>query len=96
MTTNPHHGDPDYLMLASSVSDPNKIAGAIAHQIRRHGRANLQAIGAAAVNQAVKGIAVARGFIAPSGRDLITTPGLVDIDVDGAERTAVRFRVELR
>ena len=75
-------------------SDPNKVAGALAGTIREQGRAEMQPIGAGALNQAIKSIAIARGFLAPSGVDLVCYPAFVDVEVDGNERTAIRLFVE--
>ena len=77
-------------------SDPNKVAGALAGTIREQGRAEMQTIGAGALNQAIKSIAIARGFLAPSGVDLVCYPAFVDVEVDGNERTAIRLFVEPR
>ena len=78
----------------SSKSNPNSVAGAIAATIREDGKAEIQAVGAGAINQAVKGIAVARGFVAPQGIDLICIPAFKTIEIDGEERTAISFIVE--
>ena len=75
-------------------SDPNKVAGALAGTIREQGKAEMQTIGAGALNQAIKSIAIARGFLAPSGVDLVCYPAFVDVEVDGNERTAIRLFVE--
>ncbi len=83
-------------LKVASDSDPNSVAGALAGLIREEGSAEMQAIGAGAINQAVKAIAIARGYVAPSGVDLIAVPGFVDIEIDNEERTAIRFRVEPR
>jgi stage V sporulation protein S len=56
----------------------------------------LLAIGAGAINQAVKAIAIARGFVAPSGMDLICIPAFTDIMIDGEERTAIKLIIEPR
>lgn len=56
----------------------------------------MQAIGAGAVNQAVKAVAIARGFVAPSGVDLICVPAFIDITIDGEQRTAIKFIVQPR
>ena len=77
----------------AAKSDPNSVAGAIANEFREKGEVNLQAIGAGAVNQAVKAIAISRGFLAPRGVDLVCIPGFVDIEIDGEERTAIKFIV---
>ncbi|WP_416825758.1 stage V sporulation protein S [Ectobacillus polymachus] len=79
---------------ASSV--PNSVAGALAGVIRERGSAEMQAIGAGALNQAVKAVAIARGFVAPSGLDLICVPAFTDIVIDGEERTAIKIIVEPR
>lgn len=64
--------------------------------LRERGNAEIQAIGAGAVNQAVKAVAIARGFVAPAGVDLICVPAFTDIVIDGEERTAIKFIVEPR
>ncbi len=84
------------MLKVRSQSDPNKVAGALAGTIREQGRAELQTIGAGALNQAVKSIAIARGFLAPSGIDLVCYPAFVDVEIDGQERTAIRLVVEPR
>ena len=83
-------------LIVSSKSNPNKVAGALAGAIREEGRAELQTIGAGSLNQAVKAIAITRGFVAPSGVDLICIPAFLDIDLDGEERTAIKLIVEPR
>ena len=82
------------VLKVSSKSNPNSVAGALAGTIREKGRAELQTIGAGALNQAVKSVAIARGFLAPSGIDLICRPAFVDIMIDGQERTAIKLCVE--
>ncbi len=85
----------DVLMI-SAKSNPNSIAGALAGVIRERGVAEMQAIGAGALNQAVKAVAIARGFVAPSGIELICIPAFTDIVIDGEERTAIKLIVEPR
>ena len=80
----------------SSKSSPNAIAGAIAGTIKEQKRAELKAIGAGALNQAIKGIAIARGFVAPSGKNLICIPAFSDIVIDGEERTAIKLIIEAK
>jgi len=82
------------VLRVSSRSDPNAVAGALAGTIREQGKAEMQTIGAGALNQAVKSIAIARGFLAPSGIDLICRPAFVDVEIDGNERTAIKLFVE--
>lgn len=84
------------IFRVKTASSPPKVAGAIAGIIREHGRCELQAIGAGAVNQTVKAIGIARGYLAPAGMDIIAIPGFLDLDLDGEERTAIRFVVEPR
>jgi stage V sporulation protein S len=83
-------------LKVASNSNPKAVAGALAGVIREKGKVELQAIGAAAVNQAIKAIAIARGYISPSGVDLICVPAFTDIDIEGEERTAIKFIVEPR
>ena len=81
-------------LKVSASSKPNAVAGSIANVIREHGKAEVQAIGAGAINQAVKAIAIARGFVAPSGIDLICIPGFSETEIDGEVMTVIRFIVE--
>lgn len=80
----------------SAKSSPNSVAGAIAGYIKEKGRVELQTIGAGAVNQAVKAIAIARGFVAPLGIDLICIPAFDEIMLDGEEKTCIKLIVEPR
>lgn len=84
------------VLKVKSTSDPNKVAGALAGTIREIGKAEVQTIGAGALNQAIKSLAIARGFLAPSGIDLVCYPAFVDVDIDGSERTAIRLFIEPR
>jgi stage V sporulation protein S len=81
-------------LRVSSKSKPNTVAGAIAGVIREQGLVEVQTVGAGALNQAIKAVAIARGFLAPSGIDLVCTPSFSDIDIDGNERTAIRLLVQ--
>ena len=84
------------LLKVSSKSRPNSVAGAIAGVIRTDGRVQVQTIGAGALNQAIKGIAIARGFIAPTGQELACIPFFKDIEVNGEIKTAMVITVESR
>lgn len=84
------------VLKVSAKSVPNSVAGALAGVIREKGFAEIQAIGAGALNQSIKAIAIARGFVAPSGIDLICIPAFTDIEIDGEERTAIKLIVEPR
>ena len=80
----------------SSKSNPNSVAGALANVFREKGIVEVQAIGAGALNQAIKGVAIARGFVAPSVKNLVCTPAFIDISIDGEERTALKLIVEAK
>ncbi|MDD3776484.1 MAG: stage V sporulation protein S [Actinomycetota bacterium] len=84
------------LLKVSSNSKPNSVAGAIAGVIRSEGQVQIQTIGAGALNQTIKGIAIARGFIAPTGQDLVCIPFFKDIEVNGEIKTAIVITVEPR
>ena len=87
----PGQGNNPHLFKVASTSNPASVAGAIAGTIRERGRCEMQAIGAGAINQAVKAIAIARGYVAPAGIDLVFIPAFLDITVAGEERTAIKF-----
>lgn len=84
------------VLKVSAQSKPKSVAGALAAVLREKGSAEVQAVGAGAVNQAVKAIAIARGYVAPNGIDLVAVPAFHEIDIEGEERTAIRFIVEPR
>lgn len=87
---------PVELLKVSSRSSPNSVAGALAGVIRQEGAAQIQVIGAGALNQAIKAVAIARGYVAPSGIDLVCVPTFADVEIDGEGRTAIRLAVENR
>ena len=80
----------------SSKSNPNSVAGALANVFREKSSVEMQAIGAGALNQAIKAIAIARGFVAPSGKNLVIIPAFSDITIDGAEKTAIKLIIEAK
>lgn len=80
----------------SSKSNPNSVAGALANVFREKSSVEMQAIGAGALNQAIKAIAIARGFVASSGKNLVCIPAFTDILIDSEERTAIKLIVEAR
>ncbi len=82
------------VLKVSSKSNPNAVAGALAGIIREQGAVEVQTVGAGALNQAIKAIAIARGFVAPSGIELMCVPAFADIEINGEERTAIRLLVE--
>lgn len=89
------HKNGEVLKVAAK-SSANSVAGALAGVIRENGRAEMQTIGAGAVNQAMKAIAIARGYLAPTGYDLICVPVFYDVMIDGADRTAMKLLVMRR
>jgi stage V sporulation protein S len=84
------------VLKVSSQSKPKLVAGALAAVLRDRGTVEVQAVGAGAVNQAVKAIAIARGFVAPNGIDVVSVPAFSDVTIEGEERTAIKFKVEAR
>ena len=84
------------IIKVAARSRSTAVAGAIAGVIRERGRAEVQAIGAGAVNQAVKAAAIARGYLELDGIDTVCIPCFVEVDIDGQERTAVKLTIEPR
>ncbi len=84
------------VLKVSSKSNPNAVAGALAGVLRQSGAVEVQVVGAGALNQAIKAIAIARGFVTPSNIDLVCVPTFADIEIDGESRTAIRLSVEDR
>lgn len=84
------------VLKVSSKSKPNSVAGALANAFKTTQAVEIQAIGAGAINQAIKSIAIARGYVAPTGKDLICIPAFSDIIIEGEERTAIKLIVEHR
>ncbi len=81
------------LIRVSARSRSTAVAGAIAGVMREHGYAEVQAIGASAVNQAIKAVAIARGYLEEDHFDLAVVPSFTEVDIDGNERTAIRLSV---
>jgi stage V sporulation protein S len=84
------------VLKVSSRSNPNSVAGALAGVVRHAGVVEVQVVGAGALNQAIKAVAIARGFVAPSNIDLVCVPTFADIEIDGQGRTAIRLTIEDR
>ncbi|MCX6808684.1 MAG: stage V sporulation protein S [Candidatus Berkelbacteria bacterium] len=84
------------MINVSAKSNPNKVAGALAGQIRmsKDHSVEMRTIGAGALNQAVKALAIARGFMAPAEVDLVMRPAFIDVEIGGVTRTAIRHMVE--
>ena len=84
------------VLKVSAKSNPNSVAGALAGIVREKNGAEIQAIGAGAINQSIKAVAIARGFMAPSGIELVVIPAFTDLEIDGEERTAIKLIVQPR
>ncbi|MBX3014561.1 MAG: stage V sporulation protein S [Caldilineaceae bacterium] len=81
------------LIRVSAQSRSTAVAGAIAGVMREQEQAEMQAIGASAVNQAIKAVAIARGYLEQDGIDLVIVPTFTEVDIEGNERTAVRIAI---
>lgn len=84
------------VIKVSAASRTSAVAGAIAGVVREHKRAEVQAIGAGAVNQAIKATAIARGYLHEDGLDVICIPEFTSVEIEGKERTAIKLTVEPR
>ena len=84
------------ILKVSAGSNPKSVAGALAAVVRENTSVELQAVGAGAVNQSIKAIAIARGYVAPNGINLVCIPAFSEIVIDGEERTAIRLIVQPR
>jgi stage V sporulation protein S len=84
------------VIKVSGTSRTSAVAGAIAGVVRERKRAEVQAIGASAVNQAVKALALAKSFLVKDGYNIVCIPEFVDVDIEGKVRTAIKFTVEPR
>jgi len=102
---NNHHAEETYdgdggqtgeVLKVSARSRPSAVAGAIAGVVREAGRAEVQAIGAGATNQAVKAVAIARDYLRETGIEAICLPAFIDVTIDNEDRTAIRLVVEPR
>lgn len=82
------------ILKVSSKSNPNSVAGAIAGFIKDNKRVEIQAVGAGALNQAVKAIAISRGFVAPTGVNLVCIPAFAVVQVEGEDRTGIKLIVK--
>jgi len=83
-------------MKVSAHSSARSVAGAFAGDVRQHGRAEASVVGAGALNQAVKGIAIARTLLAEQGVDLVCVPAFTELQIDGERRTGIHLVVEVR
>ena len=85
----------EFLKVAAR-SRSSAVAGAIAGVVRTSSQVEVRAIGAGAVNQAIKAVTLARGYLALDGIDIVCVPDFLDTIIDGQERTVLRITVESR
>ena len=84
------------IIKVRAVSRTAAVAGAIAGIFRDMKHAEVQAIGAGAVNQAVKAMVLAKNFLAQDGIDVVFTPEFVNVEIDGKVRTAIKFVIDIK
>ena len=82
------------ILKVSTKSNPNSVAGALANLLKEHRQVEMDTISAGALNQAIKAIAIARGFVAPIGIELFCIPAFMELMIDGQQRTAIKLIVE--
>ena len=83
------------LLKVSAKSNPSKVAGALANVLKEKNKVEMQMVGAGALNQAIKSIIICRGFLAPSGKNIICVPSFSSTIIDGGETTAIKINVEV-
>lgn len=83
------------MMKVSSKSQPSKVAGALTCLLRENGCVQIQVIGAGALNQAMKAIAISRGYVASSGKEIYCIPCFYDLMIQEQTVTSLRLNVEM-
>lgn len=83
------------ILKVSSKSNPNLVAGALVNILKEDNRAEIHSIGAGALNQAVKAVAIARGYLTPSGQDLLVVPSFLEVKIEGQIKTAIKLEIKL-
>lgn len=84
------------ILKVSSKSNPNLVAGALVNILKTDKKAQVHSIGAGALNQAIKAIAIARGYLTPSGEDLVCVPSFLEVEIDKQIKTAIKLEINLR
>lgn len=84
------------ILKVSGKSNPASVAGALANALKEVPKIEMDTVGAGALNQAVKAIAIARGYLAPIGIDCVCIPAFMDVEINGSIRTAIKMIVEKR
>jgi stage V sporulation protein S len=93
LNNTPEISSEDQVLRVSASSNPQSVASAIAHAIYDKHEVKMRAVGAGAVNQAVKAMAIARGYVAPRGLDLVCKPGFTTIESRDGEISAIVFAI---
>lgn len=83
------------ILKVSSKSNPNLVAGALVNILKENKEAEIHSIGAGALNQAIKSVAIARGYLTPGGQDLTTTPSFLEVKIDNEIKTAIKLEISL-
>lgn len=83
------------ILKVSSKSNPNLVAGALVNILKEKDKAQIHSIGAGALNQAIKSIAIARGYLTPSGQDLISVPSFLEVKIDNQIKTAIKLEISV-
>lgn len=96
MIDNPAKHVTTSVLKVSAKSNPNSVAGALAAVLRERDTAELQAVGAGAINQAIKAVAIARSYLKTSQIDLTCVPSFIDVEINGNERTGISLAIERR
>ncbi|HET7813671.1 MAG TPA: stage V sporulation protein S [Candidatus Baltobacteraceae bacterium] len=96
MIENPVRQVTSSVLKVSAKSNPNSVAGALAAVLRERPAAELQAVGAGAINQAVKAVAIARSYLKAGEIDLACVPSFIDVEINGNERTGISLAIERR
>lgn len=81
------------MLKVASASNPSSVAGSLVKNLAEGKDVELLAVGAGALNQAIKAVAIARGYVSPQGKDLTIKPGFEDVEIDGEKKTAIKLIV---
>ena len=82
------------ILKVSTKSNPNLVAGALVNILKEKENVEIHSIGAGALNQAIKAVAIARGFVAPSGKEIIVIPSFLEVTIEGQIKTAIKLVVK--
>lgn len=82
------------ILKVSTKSNPNLVAGALVNILKEKENVEIHSIGAGALNQAIKAVAIARGFVAPSGKELAVIPSFWEVNIENQVKTAIKLVVK--